>query len=75
MHSGKPVTTMAQVRRSTGRSPASYLLQWRAIQDALKRGDSIYNFWGIAPPALSPDPLPKGEGGSISHVRNHPFAG
>src|SRR3989344_2762261 len=29
--------------------PASYLLQWTAIKDALKRGDSIYNFWGIAP--------------------------
>jgi lipid II:glycine glycyltransferase (peptidoglycan interpeptide bridge formation enzyme) len=29
--------------------PASYLLQWRAIQDALRRGDHIYNFWGIAP--------------------------
>jgi lipid II:glycine glycyltransferase (peptidoglycan interpeptide bridge formation enzyme) len=39
--------------------PASYLLQWTAICDALKRGDHIYNFWGIAP-----------EG-----VRNHPFAG
>lgn len=39
--------------------PASYLLQWTAIQDALKRGDKIYNFWGIAP-----------EG-----VKNHPFAG
>ncbi len=29
--------------------PASYLLQWTAIQDALKRGDHVYNFWGIAP--------------------------
>jgi len=29
--------------------PASYLLQWRAIQDAIARGDHIYNFWGIAP--------------------------
>lgn len=29
--------------------PASYLLQWRAIQDALARGDHIYNFWGTAP--------------------------
>ncbi len=39
--------------------PASYLLQWTALQDALKRGDSIYSFWGIAP-----------EG-----VKKHPFAG
>lgn len=29
--------------------PASYLLQWHAITDALTRGDSTYNFWGIAP--------------------------
>lgn len=29
--------------------PASYLLQWTAIQDAMKRGDRLYNFWGIAP--------------------------
>lgn len=39
--------------------PASYLLQWTAITDALKRGDHVYSFWGIAP-----------EG-----VKNHPFAG
>lgn len=39
--------------------PASYLLQWTAITDALKRGDRIYNFWGIAP-----------EG-----TRKHPFKG
>lgn len=39
--------------------PASYLLQWTAIQDALKRGDHVYSFWGISP-----------EG-----VKNHPFAG
>ncbi|MAE68681.1 MAG: peptidoglycan bridge formation glycyltransferase FemA/FemB family protein [Candidatus Peribacteraceae bacterium] len=39
--------------------PASYLLQWTAIQDALKRGDNLYSFWGIAP-----------EG-----VKKHPFAG
>ena len=39
--------------------PASYLLQWRAIQDALKRGDRVYNFWGVSP-----------EG-----VLKHPFAG
>lgn len=39
--------------------PASYLLQWTAITDALKRGDRVYNFWGISP-----------EG-----IKNHPFAG
>lgn len=39
--------------------PASYLLQWTAISDALRRGDRIYNFWGISP-----------EG-----VTKHPFAG
>lgn len=27
--------------------PASYLLQWRAIQEAKNRNCSIYNFWGI----------------------------
>ncbi len=31
-----------------GKIPASYLLQWVAIRDALRRGDRIYNFWGIA---------------------------
>lgn len=48
--------------------PASYLLQWMAIKDALKRGDQVYNFWGIAPP----------DGGSdkIQDTRyKHPFAG
>ena len=39
--------------------PASYLLQWTAITDALKRGDHTYHFWGIAP-----------EG-----AKNHPFQG
>ncbi len=39
--------------------PASYLLQWTAIRDALRRGDHTYSFWGIAP-----------EG-----VKKHPFAG
>jgi len=29
--------------------PVSYLLQWRAIQEAKKRDCEVYNFWGIAP--------------------------
>jgi len=29
--------------------PASYLIQWEAIQEAKKRGMKRYNFWGIAP--------------------------
>lgn len=28
--------------------PVSYLLQWRAIQAAKKRGKKLYNFWGIS---------------------------
>ena len=28
---------------------ASYLLQWRVIQEAKRRGATLYNFWGIAP--------------------------
>lgn len=43
--------------------PASYLLQWTAICDALKRGDRMYNFWGIAPLSPVPNPVP------------HPFSG
>lgn len=45
--------------------PASYLLQWTAIRDALKRGDHVYNFWGIAP----------GGSGDTPIVKSHPFAG
>jgi len=37
--------------------PASYLLQWTAIRDALKRGDHVYNFWGIAPEGVSRHPF------------------
>lgn len=47
--------------------PASYLLQWTAIQDALKRGDRIYNFWGIAP--LDAD------GNVAGKLHSHPFGG
>lgn len=28
--------------------PVSYAIQWRAIQEAKKRGCALYNFWGIA---------------------------
>lgn len=31
------------------RLPTSYLIQWRVIQEARKRGMTWYNFWGIAP--------------------------
>jgi len=30
-------------------SNVSYLLQWRVIQEAKKRGCTLYNFWGISP--------------------------
>ncbi|MDD5751224.1 MAG: peptidoglycan bridge formation glycyltransferase FemA/FemB family protein [Candidatus Peribacteraceae bacterium] len=49
--------------------PASYLLQWTAICDALKRGDHVYNFWGIAPVATGEDSKTK-----IQDPK-HPFAG
>ena len=48
--------------------PASYLLQWTAIQDAMKRGDHVYNFWGIAPRRME-----NGEW-KIENAK-HPFAG
>jgi lipid II:glycine glycyltransferase (peptidoglycan interpeptide bridge formation enzyme) len=49
--------------------PASYLLQWTAISDALKRNDDIYNFWGIAPRHT-------GENGEEIIINpKHPFAG
>jgi lipid II:glycine glycyltransferase (peptidoglycan interpeptide bridge formation enzyme) len=47
--------------------PASYLLQWTAIQDALKRGDHVYNFWGIAPQS--------GTANGQLPTAKHPFAG
>lgn len=49
--------------------PASVLLQWQAICDAVERGDSIYNFWGIAPVEEQED-----GGLRITHP-HHPFAG
>jgi lipid II:glycine glycyltransferase (peptidoglycan interpeptide bridge formation enzyme) len=29
--------------------PASYLIQWEALKEAKKRGQTVYNFWGVAP--------------------------
>jgi lipid II:glycine glycyltransferase (peptidoglycan interpeptide bridge formation enzyme) len=49
--------------------PSSYLLQWRAITDALARGDDVYNFWGIAPTHQTP------EGDRVLDQPKHPFAG
>jgi len=38
-------------------SYASYLLQWTAIRDALKRGDRVYNFWGVSPEGATKHPF------------------
>lgn len=52
-------------------SGASNLLQWRAIQEAKKRGMKLYNFWGIAPEGKAHHPwngltlFKKGFGGKI----------
>ncbi len=48
--------------------PASYLLQWTAIKDALKRGDHVYSFWGIAPVRME-------NGEWRMENAKHPFAG
>jgi lipid II:glycine glycyltransferase (peptidoglycan interpeptide bridge formation enzyme) len=40
--------------------PTSYLVQWRIIQEAKKRGIKWYNFWGVEP--------------QNAH-KNHPYAG
>lgn len=49
--------------------PASYLLQWTAIREALHRGDDIYNFWGIAPRRMNE------QGEEVIINPKHPFAG
>jgi lipid II:glycine glycyltransferase (peptidoglycan interpeptide bridge formation enzyme) len=46
--------TMACYRHGASRNldhkiPTSYLIQWRAIQEAKNQGVIWYNFWGIAP--------------------------
>ncbi len=49
--------------------PASTLLQWTAIREALERGDDVYNFWGIAPRKILDD------GKEVIINPKHPFAG
>lgn len=48
------------------RIPASYLLQWAAIQEAKRRGCTRYNFWGVVPEEQFYSP--------VLH-RAHPFIG
>ncbi len=38
----------ASVSNQPKGAPGSYLIQWKAIQEAKSRGCSLYNFWGIA---------------------------
>lgn len=57
--------TMAVYRHSASlniekRLPTSYLMQWKIIQEAKKRGMKWYNFWGVDP---------------IGAKDSHPFAG
>lgn len=49
--------------------PSSYLVQWTAIKDALRRGDGVYSFWGIAPVARD------AEGTYRPTAASHPFSG
>jgi len=56
---------MAVYRHSASRNidkklPTSYLIQWRVIQEAKRRGMRWYNFWGVEPKDSD---------------KNHPFAG
>ncbi|MCX6724423.1 MAG: peptidoglycan bridge formation glycyltransferase FemA/FemB family protein [Candidatus Staskawiczbacteria bacterium] len=46
--------------------PVSYLLQWRAIQEAKIKGCKTYNFWGIAPDVATE---------SDAQKSRHPWAG
>lgn len=46
--------------------PVSYLLQWKAIQEAKIRGCHNYNFWGIAPDINTEEDAQKSK---------HPWAG
>jgi len=54
-------------------SNVSYLLQWRVIQEAKRRGCTLYNFWGISPENKPKHPwaglsqFKKGFGGFAEH--------
>ncbi len=58
--------------------PSSYLLQWTAIRDALRRGDGIYNFWGTAP-LHGENPISQDANSQQKEEKafdqHHPFAG
>lgn len=63
--------------------PVNYLLQWKAIQEAKKRGMNIYNFWGVAPVENNRHPwqglshFKKGFGGRLVeylHVKDLPLS-
>lgn len=62
---------------------ASYLLQWRVIQEAKRRGCTLYNFWGISPADRQRHPwaglslFKKGFGGfaeAYIHAQDKPLA-
>jgi len=63
--------------------PVNYLLQWEAIKEAKKRGEKVYNFWGIAPEGNSRHPwlgltlFKRGFGGRIieyMHAKDLPLS-
>lgn len=63
--------------------PASYAIQWQAIQDAKTKGCKYYNFWGIAPEEAKKHPFKgitrfkKGFGGfqeDLLHARDYPVS-